>query len=42
MLFVVLNYLTVSLVFIGILFFLLKRSPSGWEDEGGFHIASKN
>jgi hypothetical protein len=41
MLTVIIPYLSVSLIFIGVLFFLLKRSPSGWEDERGFHVATK-
>ena len=42
MLNVILPYLSVSFLFIGILFYLLKRSPLGWEDDSGFHVAAKN
>ena len=42
MLSVILPYLSVSFVFVGILFYIIKSSPLGWEDERGFHIASKN
>jgi hypothetical protein len=38
---VIIPYLSVSFIFIGVLFFLLKRSPAGWEDEQGFHVAAK-
>lgn len=41
MLNVIIPYLSVSLIFIAVLYFLLKRSPSGWEDERGFHVTSK-
>ena len=41
MLSVIIPYLSVSIIFITVLFFLLKRSPSGWEDERGFHVMSK-
>jgi len=40
MLSVIVPYFAASLIFIAVLFFLLKRSPSGWEDEQGFHVAS--
>jgi hypothetical protein len=39
---VIVPYLSASFLFIGILFYLLKRSPAGWEDEHGFHIATKS
>ena len=35
--FYVIIYLLFSLVFIAILFYLIEHSPSGWEDESGFH-----
>ena len=31
------GYLLFSFVLIGILFYLIEHSPSGWEDENGFH-----
>jgi hypothetical protein len=42
MLSVIIPYLLASFVFIGILFYVIKHSPSGWEDERGFHVAAKN
>ena len=39
---VIIPYLATSFVFIGFLFYVLKHSPSGWEDERGFHVATKN
>lgn len=33
----VMIFLLFSFVFIGILFYLIEHSPSGWEDESGFH-----
>jgi hypothetical protein len=42
MLNVIIPYLSVSFVFIGILFYVIKHSPSGWEDERGFHVIAKN
>jgi hypothetical protein len=37
----VISYLLVSLVFMGILFYLIKHSPSGWEDKSGFHTVEQ-
>jgi hypothetical protein len=34
----VIGYLLVSVVFVGILFYLIDHSPSGFEDENGFHF----
>jgi hypothetical protein len=34
------SYIFFSFVFIGILFYLIEHSPSGWEDESGFHTSS--
>lgn len=42
MLSVIIPYLSASVVFISVLFFVIKKSPSGWEDERGFHVATKN
>ena len=38
MLNVIIPYLSVSFV----LFYVIKHSPSGWEDERGFHVKAKN
>jgi hypothetical protein len=38
---IMISYLSVSFVFIGILFYVLKGSPSGWEDEHSFPAATK-
>ena len=35
----IIGYLLVSFVFVGIIFFLIEHSPSGWEDEKGFHLS---
>ena len=37
----VIGYLLFSFVFIGVLFYLIQHSPSGWEDESGFHIVEQ-
>jgi len=37
----VMGYFLVSFVITGIIFFLIQHSPSGWEDENGFHASSK-
>jgi hypothetical protein len=34
----VIGFLLFALVVIGITFYLIEHSPSGWEDENGFHI----
>ena len=34
----VIGYLLFAFVVIGITFYLIEHSPSGWEDENGFHI----
>jgi hypothetical protein len=36
--FYIIAYLLFSFVVIGIVFYLIEHSPSGWEDENGFHI----
>jgi hypothetical protein len=35
------NYFLFSFVLIGILFYLIQHSPSGWEDESGFRFVEK-
>jgi hypothetical protein len=42
MLYVIINYLIISFLFTGILFYLIQHSPTGWEDEQGFHFKTKN
>jgi len=37
----VIGYFLFSFVVIGIVFYLIEHSPSGWEDESGFHISSE-
>jgi len=37
----IIGYLLLSVVIITIAFFLVEKSPSGYEDENGFHINSK-
>jgi len=34
----ILSYLLFSSVIIGVIFYLINNSPSGWEDENGFHV----
>lgn len=34
----VIAYLLVSVVIVGIIFYMIERSPAGWEDENGFHL----
>ena len=37
----IISYLLFSFVFIGILFYLIEHSPSGWENESGFHTVKQ-
>jgi hypothetical protein len=37
----VIGYFLFSFVIIGIVFYLIEHSPSGWEDESGFHVSSE-
>ena len=34
----VIGFLLFAFVVIGITFYLIEHSPTGWEDENGFHI----
>lgn len=34
----VIGFLSFAFVVISIVFYLIEHSPSGWEDENGFHI----
>ena len=34
----VIGFLLFAFAVIGITFYLIEHSPSGWEDENGFHI----
>jgi hypothetical protein len=36
----VIGFLLFAFVVMGISFYLIEHSPSGWEDENGFHIKS--
>jgi hypothetical protein len=42
MLSVIIPYFSASFIFIGVLFYVIKHSPAGWEDERGFHVITKN
>jgi hypothetical protein len=37
----VIGFLLFAFVVIGISFYLIEHSPSGWEDENGFHISTE-
>ena len=37
----IISYLLFSFVFICILFYLIEHSPSGWENESGFHTVKQ-
>ena len=37
----VIGYFLFSFVIIGIVFYIIEHSPSGWEDENGFHASSE-
>ena len=37
----VIGYFLFSFIFIGISFYLIQHSPSGWEDESGFHAVEQ-
>jgi hypothetical protein len=38
---IILIYLAASVVSIGFITFLMKSSPTGWEDENSFHMEMK-
>ena len=38
----VIGFLLFAFVVIGISFYLIEHSPSGWEDESGFHISTES
>ena len=37
----VIGYFLFSFVIIGIVFYIIEHSPSGWEDENGFHASAE-
>ena len=41
MLAIILFYIAVSVISGGILFYFMKSAPTGWEDEDGFHMGTK-
>jgi hypothetical protein len=41
MLAIILFYLAVSVISGGILFYFMKSAPTGYEDEFGFHVGTK-
>ena len=41
MLMFVIGFLSFAFAVIGVTFYLIEHSPSGWEDENGFHFEPK-
>jgi hypothetical protein len=41
MLTIILFYLAVSVISGGVLVYFMKSAPTGWEDEYGFHMGTK-
>jgi ABC-type multidrug transport system permease subunit len=41
MLHFIIIYIATSFALIGILFYVIKYFPTGWQDERGFHVETK-